>query len=179
VWVGEDTQEYSVRSGYNILNGEYSMQSSESFKLLWSLSAAPSAIVSAWRILLDRLPTRLNLGRRGVQLANPLCPLCQDDVESNNHLFNTCFVVQQVWDLCDRWIGKVGVRHQATLVNFQSLCLLGEKQSANRVWKGMCVAIVLEVWSHRNKVVFKGGVVDDVEIFSLAQLKGCYGLSTR
>ena len=96
VWVGEDTQEYSVRSGYSILNGEYSMQSSESFKLLWSLSAAPSAIVGAWRILLDRLPTRLNLARRGVQLANPLCPLCQDDVEANDHLFNTCFVVQQV-----------------------------------------------------------------------------------
>jgi len=34
------------------------------------------------------------------------------------------------------------------------------------------VAIVLEIWSHRNKVVFKGGVVDHEEIFSLAQLKG-------
>jgi len=127
VWVGEDTQEYFVRSVYSILNGKYSMQSSKSFKLLWSLSAAPSAIVGAWRILLDRLSTRLNLARRGVPLANPLCPLCQDDVESNDHLFNTCIVVQQVWDLCDRWIGKVGVRYQATLVNFQSFCLLGEK----------------------------------------------------
>jgi len=63
VWVGEDTQEYSVRYGYIILNSEYSMQSSEPFKLLWSLSAAPSAIVGAWRILLNRLPTRLNLAK--------------------------------------------------------------------------------------------------------------------
>jgi len=81
-------------------------------------------------------------------------------------------VVQHVWDLCDRWIGKVGVRHQATLVNIQSFCLLDEKQSANRALKGLWVAIVSEVWSHRNKVVFKGGVVDAIEIFSLAQLKG-------
>jgi len=66
----------------------------------------------------------------------------------------------------------VGVRHQATLVNFQSFCLLGEKQSANRAWKRLWVAIVWEVWSYKNKVVFKGGVVDAVEIFSLAQLKG-------
>jgi len=36
----------------------------------------------------------------------------------------------------------------------------------------MWVAIASEVWSLRNKVVFKGGVVDAVEIFSLAQLKG-------
>jgi len=36
----------------------------------------------------------------------------------------------------------------------------------------MWVAIVSEIWSHRNKVVFSGGVVDDEESFSLAQLKG-------
>jgi len=98
VWVGEATQVYSVRSSYSILIGESSMQSSESFKCLWSLSVAPSAIVCAWRILLNRMPTRLNLARRGVQLANLLCPLCQDGVESIDHLFNTCIVVQQVWD---------------------------------------------------------------------------------
>jgi len=108
VWVGEATQVYSVRSGYSILNGESSMQSTMSFKMLWSLSVAPSAIVSAWRILLDRLPTRLNLTRRGVQLVNLLCALCLDGDESTDHLFNTCRVVQQVWDQCDRWIGKVG-----------------------------------------------------------------------
>jgi len=66
----------------------------------------------------------------------------------------------------------MSVRQQATLVNFQSFYLLGEKQSANRAWKGLWVAIISEVWSHKNKVVFKGGVVDAVEIFSLAQLKG-------
>jgi len=148
------------------------MQSSVSFKLLWSLSAAPSAILGVWRILLDRLSTRLNLARRGVQLVNPLCLLCQDGVESTDHLFNTCIVVQQVWDQCDRWIGKVGVRHQATHVNFQSFCLLGQKQSVNRAWKGLWIAIISEVWSHKNKVVFKGGVVDANKIFSLAQLKG-------
>jgi len=46
--VGEDTQEYIVRSRYNILNGESSMQSLVSFKLLWGLSVAPSAIVGAY-----------------------------------------------------------------------------------------------------------------------------------
>jgi len=34
------------------------------------------------------------------------------------------------------------------------------------------MTIVLKIWNHRNKVVFNRGVVDVVEIFSLAQLKG-------
>jgi len=36
----------------------------------------------------------------------------------------------------------------------------------------MLVAIVSEIWNHRNNAVFKGGVVDAEEIFSLTQLKG-------
>jgi len=36
----------------------------------------------------------------------------------------------------------------------------------------MWVAVVTEIWKHRNKVVFRGGVVDEVEVFCLAQLKG-------
>jgi len=32
----------------------------------------------------------------------------------------------------------------------------------------MWLAIVCEIWNHRNKVVFENGRVDDVEIFSLA-----------
>jgi len=44
----------------------------------------------------------------------------------------------------------VSVRHEGIFIHFQSFFLLGQ----------------------RNKVVFNGGVVDDEEIFSLAQLKG-------
>jgi len=33
------------------------------------------------------------------------------------------------------------------------------------------VAIMLEIWSRRNKIVFNNVVVDGVEIFTLAQLK--------
>jgi len=34
----------------------------------------------------------------------------------------------------------------------------------------MLVAVVWKIWKLRNKVVFNNGVVDDLEIFSLAQL---------
>jgi len=81
VWAGEEHQKYIVKSGYNILNREDLMQTSEIFQLLWCLKIASSAIVFAWRLLLDRLPTRYNLAR-GVQLGNMQCPLCQNGVET-------------------------------------------------------------------------------------------------
>jgi len=42
----------------------------------------------------------------------------------------------------------------------------------NEIWKHMWLVIVCEIWNHRYKVVFNTGQVDDIEIFSLAQLKG-------
>jgi len=53
-----------------------------------------------------------------------------------------------------------------------SFLIIGLRQCANNAWKGMWVAIVLEIWNHKIKVVFNRGIVDAVEIFSLAQLKG-------
>jgi len=66
----------------------------------------------------------------------------------------------------------VVVRHKSTLVNFQSFYLLSQRNGVNRVWKGMWVVIVSEIWNHKNKVVFKDGLMDAKKIFSLAQLKG-------
>jgi len=34
----------------------------------------------------------------------------------------------------------------------------------------MWLAIVWEIWKHRNKIVFSNGVVDDVEIFAMTQV---------
>jgi len=66
----------------------------------------------------------------------------------------------------------VVVRHESILLHFQSFYLLSQKQSVNRVWKVMWVAIVSKIWNNKNKVVFKDGVVDVEKVFSLTQLKG-------
>jgi len=44
--------------------------------------------------------------------------------------------------------------------------------SVNEVWAVIWIAVVNKIWKHRNNVIFKGGVVDDVlEVFDLVQLK--------
>jgi len=98
--------------------------------------------------------------------------MCHEDVETTQLLLVTCKVTQKVWDLCDKWIGNMAVRHKDVIIHFRSFHLLSQRPNVNKVWKGMWVAIVLEIWNHINKVVFKGGVVDHEEIFSLAHLKG-------
>ena len=132
-------------------------QPSEVFKLLWNLKVPPSAVVCVWRLLMDRLPTRSNLVKRGLQLPNLLCPFCQECVESAQRLFVTCKVTQKVQNQCERWVGIVTVRHESIIVHFHSSYLFCKGHYVNKALKGMWVAIVLEIWNQKNKVVFDRG----------------------
>jgi len=91
--------------------------------------------------------------------------LCREHIENAQHLFCTCKVTQKVWDLCERWTGRLTIRHESIPIHFQSYHLTDHRNSVNRAWKGVWVAIVTEIWNHRNKVVFKGGIVDEEEFF--------------
>ena len=74
------------------------------FQQLWQTKAFPNVLTTTWRVLLDRLPTRTNLIRRGVELMSPNCVMCQASEESFHHLFLDCSIAQRVWFLCLRWI---------------------------------------------------------------------------
>ena len=40
-----------------------------------------------WRAILDKLPTKVNLVRKGVDLENDRCSLCIEEPETVTHLF--------------------------------------------------------------------------------------------
>jgi len=49
--------------------------------------------------------------------------------------------------------------------------LLNASAQVKVVWSSVWIAIVNEIWKHRNKHIFQGGVIDHSEMFTLAQLK--------
>ncbi|GJZ06331.1 RNA-directed DNA polymerase, eukaryota, reverse transcriptase zinc-binding domain protein [Tanacetum coccineum] len=59
--------------------------------------------ILAWKIYLDRLPTRLNLSGRGLDIPSILCPLCNEAVESTSHIFFSCSLARQVMRKVCRW----------------------------------------------------------------------------
>ena len=46
---------------------------------------------------MNDLPTRLNLSKRGVNIS-PLCPICDQEMESITHALFQCDLALQVWD---------------------------------------------------------------------------------
>nr|GEW92514.1 RNA-directed DNA polymerase, eukaryota [Tanacetum cinerariifolium] len=55
------------------------------------------------RSKLDRLPTRDNLIKRGVNIDSPLCLICGLTLEDSQHLFFTCDMAKCIFQKICRW----------------------------------------------------------------------------
>ncbi|GKB67550.1 RNA-directed DNA polymerase, eukaryota [Tanacetum coccineum] len=56
-----------------------------------------------WRFFLDTLPHRLNLSSRGLDIDSIMYPLCNNNVESNAHVFYSCDNASNIWNLVRGW----------------------------------------------------------------------------
>ena len=171
LWDGNSSGLFSVKSAYECLYNRTRGSPNRVFKLLWQVKAFPNVLTTAWRALLDRLPTKTCLLRRGVVVTSLLCVMCCSENESAQHLFVECIVAQRIWDRCLRWVGILSAQHRDIQSHFEqfTLCCINYKQ--NLLWKGVWVAVVSCIWEQRNLIVFQQGVADEEEIFPLAQIK--------
>jgi hypothetical protein len=67
-------------------------------------------MVFSWQALLVRLPTRVNLAKRGVISSGGQvnCP-CSEDRETEDHLFLLCPFTWKIWTEVYKWFGLVEV----------------------------------------------------------------------
>jgi len=170
VW-GKEPGPFFVNSAYECLSNHVRGPQSEVYKLLWKAKAFPNAVVTAWRVLMGKLPARVNLSRRGVLLESTVCPLCQQEEKSCQHLFLECKHIQRVWSMCFQWLGISFVQHNDLKMHFQSFHLFQASNKQNPIWKGVWVDVIRCIWDQRNLIIFQQGVVDAEEVFQKVQLK--------
>ena len=100
VWKDSETEGYSVKSAYEILRGERGEEDSRLYKFIWKIKALPSAHVTTWRVIENRVASKVNLERRGIGVESNICIFCRTSEESTEHLCFGCRVVWLVWNLC-------------------------------------------------------------------------------
>jgi len=170
IWNEGGTQSFSVNSAYNLVRKDSKVNPSLIFRKLWSCKAVPSAVLIAWRLMENKLATRVNLSRRGVLVVNSLCSFCGKEEETCRHLFFDCSFAWQVWCKCFRWLGVLVVSHIEPKNNFDQFRMSLASEKVNSDWNITWVGVVSEIWNHRNNFIFKRGVADASEVFSLVQV---------
>ncbi|KAJ9159617.1 hypothetical protein P3X46_025114 [Hevea brasiliensis] len=107
VWHFDRSGVYSVKSGYRFLvnkarnaNAQHPHQSfsisKDVWKSIWSLDMQPKIKVFMWKVMLNALPSKENLYRRGITL-DFNCPICQREVKSIEHILFWCDHSKVAW----------------------------------------------------------------------------------
>ena len=134
VWREDPKGAFSVKSVYQTLTKQITTGSLESvYGVLWQAKAMRKALITAWRVLLDRVPTNANLIRRGVPVDSPICVMCNLSQETSQHLFIDCAVAQRVWSGCYRWVGIVGVQNKEIRNHLENFYLIHLSSKQNQV----------------------------------------------
>jgi len=68
VWNDGESIEYFVSSAYSFLRGVEEGEAKQLYISFWMIKALPSTHDIAWRVLENKLATKVNLERRGVEL---------------------------------------------------------------------------------------------------------------
>ncbi|GJU61382.1 RNA-directed DNA polymerase, eukaryota [Tanacetum coccineum] len=87
-WSLEGSQEFSVKSSGILIDN--TILAKAEVPTRWLRVVPIKVNVHAWRVCLDKLPTRANLSLRGMDISSIACPLCNSVVESASYIFFAC-----------------------------------------------------------------------------------------
>nr|GEU96743.1 RNA-directed DNA polymerase, eukaryota, reverse transcriptase zinc-binding domain protein [Tanacetum cinerariifolium] len=95
IWSFEASGDFLVTSVCRLID-DYLLPKGD-VQTRWGKVVPIKVNVFTWRVRLDKLPTRLNLSLRGVEISSITCPLCNSSVESASHLSFRCHVARIIW----------------------------------------------------------------------------------
>ncbi|GKB51228.1 RNA-directed DNA polymerase, eukaryota, reverse transcriptase zinc-binding domain protein [Tanacetum coccineum] len=97
----------------------------------WNKGLPSKVNILTWRVLNRRLPTRVNIDRRGIDIDSIRCPICDGDLESEDHLFVSCVIAVEIWkNILDWWgISNVGINNLYDVINLADRVPLEPKHS--------------------------------------------------
>ncbi|KAL4587346.1 hypothetical protein LXL04_000215 [Taraxacum kok-saghyz] len=135
----------------------------------WNNLILRKANILAWRLAHGRLPTKVNLAKRGIGV-NKECTLCNIDEETEEHLFLNCPVTKEVWNDLRCW--WQGASQTPNSINY----LVKWRGSATKMQDEIQAAVFLVflwvVWVHRNKKAHSSnlmshkGLANEIQILS-------------
>ncbi|GJW39205.1 RNA-directed DNA polymerase, eukaryota, reverse transcriptase zinc-binding domain protein [Tanacetum coccineum] len=120
----------------------------------WNRLVPAKVNVFFWRLNLNRIPTRVNLDRRGIDIGSVLCPVCDRDVETSNHLFFSSEMVVDLWVLVARW-WELDI--SVTSLVSEWVAWIDSVRVPSKVRNCLDVVVLTLMWSiwcFRNKLLF-------------------------
>ncbi|GJT42569.1 RNA-directed DNA polymerase, eukaryota, partial [Tanacetum coccineum] len=130
--------------------------------------------IFAWKLFLNRLPTRSNLAKRKVSIDTDVCPVCDSTQEEVAHIFFCCSLARDLTRLICRWwnLDEHLFSSYAEWLSWFNSLRLGSKLKA--ILEGVFYITWWSVWNFRNHLLFastklrKESIFDDIVLRSFS-----------
>ncbi|GLT86737.1 hypothetical protein SLE2022_048560 [Rubroshorea leprosula] len=155
-WRIDTKGKYTTRSAYEQLTRKEDTRLLE-HKKLWGAQVPSKVSAFSWQLLLDRIPTKVNLAKRGVVDGNQNinCVWCDSSPEHTDHLFLSCNTSFKLWTRCLSWWGvHYALGNTCMDVSCQHIWFKGPK-ILRKSWNILWFAIVWTIWLSRNETTFQ------------------------
>lgn len=103
IWDKESNGNFSVRSCYRALLGDYLDDDRVSWAGIWKVEIPPKVKMFFWQACSGCLPTNDKLGMKRVDCPS-LCQVCLQDDEDSNHALISCGVARTAWSILNQFI---------------------------------------------------------------------------
>ncbi|XP_021841161.2 uncharacterized protein [Spinacia oleracea] len=175
-WTKHKTCNFTLKSGYAFLR-EIDMQQHPLnyldrkrflpfFKLLWALKILSKWKLLLWKLILNGIPVKTNLERRGIIL-DTKCDFSEEYCEDAQHIFRLCKLAQDVWR--SSMLGILSninesLSMQDWILNYIQLFISLDGKFSDRVVT--FIAMLWAIWITRNERVFRSNA-GDITVFQI------------
>ena len=144
----------------------------EPFDFKWCKWLPSKCNIFMWRAFLDRLPTKLALRKRNVQVEDSVCVLCGDNDETTEHVFTGCGFAAGVWNGISVWcrMPQIYAFSVKDLVNIFEQC--GYSEIKKKVIQGVIIITSWRLRKARNERIFTNKVSKVADIVSEVKVLG-------
>ncbi|GKF00703.1 RNA-directed DNA polymerase, eukaryota, reverse transcriptase zinc-binding domain protein [Tanacetum coccineum] len=149
VWSLESSGKFTVKSLSFAIQKKLLLSGISEVDQLFSWNSwVPRKVnICAWRVFLDRIPTRANLVRRGIHVENPCCVFCEEHMESTNHCFFSCPVIKPIWIKIWSWWNASGSFNPYLDAILKGIPDYSEDKRVSEIFHAVCLSVIWHVWA--------------------------------
>ncbi|GJX30645.1 RNA-directed DNA polymerase, eukaryota, reverse transcriptase zinc-binding domain protein [Tanacetum coccineum] len=151
-FTGDASRRFSVKGMRSLISS--SSQTASLPATRWNKVLPLKININTWRVLNGRMATRVNLDRRGIDLNSLRCPICDDDIETEKHIFVHCELARDTWKDVLRWwhIPNTSFQYLQDVISLADHSPLQSKSS--RFFDAVVQTTIWSLWRFRNNTIF-------------------------
>ncbi|XP_071712659.1 uncharacterized protein [Rutidosis leptorrhynchoides] len=136
-WTFDTQNGFTVKKLSQIIDGVIFGRENNNVESLRNRLVPKKIEVFIWRARRGRIPVRVELDKRGIDLHSLRCPVCDGDIETVEHILFTCNFAKEVWLKVLKWWG-----YGSSIFGYEDIFLGTFGSSAfdnkRKIWQAVC-----------------------------------------